>query len=208
MTPMIVALQDRPSSNSFGMCPLIIKREGCELYEVTGHSSGLMLITAKEFNEFIHHNLTVSLKLPPNSINPVGLWLGSKFSAEAARLNAPALPKMDENWHQPLEPCQKEGWYSIKEPGEAYQTLEEWTAKAGIEALAGNNSDLASLMEWVLPFSPVTRAAVYFTRATAEEKQKELELQLRLERGARKNLTYGDLIREYQRTKELLLSKG
>lgn len=204
---IIIALLDKPSSKSFGMCPLIVRNSEYDFYQITGLASGIKRLEQKEYEQLEGHYLKVQLPLPLHQSNPVASWLGSRFYARAEELKAPPLPLMDECWHQPLEPYTEEGKYCIKEPAEAYKTLDDWVTKAGFQALTSNNDKISYLMHWTLPTSPKTKAALYFTQPTEERKRRELESQLKLLNDAGRNITKEELILEHERTKQILLSQ-
>lgn len=201
----IVALLDKPSSKSFGVCAILTKREGCGLYEVPSFASGVKLIGQAEVDAYGGHILEVKSLLPDGFSKPSALWLGNQFQNQAEELNAPPLPEVDENWHQPLEPHANEGNYTIREHPEVYDVLDDWVTAAGIEALTKNSFDLASLMAWTLPLSPKTTAAMYFTEPDEEKKQEEIQWQMRIRKGRGKPVTKKELIQEHEETRRLLL---
>lgn len=174
----VIGLLDMPSRNSFGMLCLITKPDSVGYYEVTGlapESQHKKIISPRQLDLLAGQYFAVELPLPENLSNPVALWLGGQFCARADGLNAPSLPKIDENWHQPLKPFEAEGWYSIKEPKETYQILEDFVSAVAIEALAKNSPDLASLMKCTLSFHPKTVAVDYFTQPDEQKKRRKLE---------------------------------
>ncbi len=203
---IIIALLDKPSSKSFGMCPLIIKHAEYSFYQITGLSSGIRALDQKEYDQLEGHYLKVQSPLPLDQPNPVALWLGSQFYAKVEELQAPPLPPVDNSWHQPLEPFATQGRYSIKEPSKAYKILDNWITAAGILALRSNNYEISYLMHWTLPTSPKTKAALYFTQPTTERKRQELEWQLKLENDAGRPITNEELIQKHEKTRLILLS--
>ena len=176
--PTIVALLDKPSSESFGMTALIVQPACSEMYQTMGLASGNMIITSDHFAQFQGgHWLNVHSSLPNNLTNPVALWLGTNFYTKATELKAPTLPTIDENWYLPLKPNERRGRYTIKEPAEAYKILDDWVTETAREALARNSYDLAVLTRWTLPCSPLSKAALYFTTPDAQGKEVELKRQ-------------------------------
>ncbi|HLD80149.1 MAG TPA: hypothetical protein VJA18_06330 [Candidatus Nanoarchaeia archaeon] len=200
MKHTIVALLDRPSTDSFAMNALVVQNDQTDLYKTTGLVRNRTL-TPKEVEDLYGHILRVSLPLPENLVNPAAVWIGDKFYAKAQELDAPALPDTT-TWSRPLEPYMHEGKYSIKSAADTYKTLEQWTIAAAREALVRNSHDLAVLAGWTLTMHPATKAALYFTTT---DRRSELELQLRIEWDKKK--TRDDLIREHEAVRSALLQR-
>ena len=197
--PTIVALLDKPSSESFGMLGIIVNSQG------RYHTLGLPKngsVSKIEFEMLQGHILEVNGPLPKDLVNPVALWLGSEFQTKATELKAPALPTLNEHWRSPLEPNERRGKYTIKESAEAYKILDEWVTETAREALVRNDYDLAVLTRWTLPMHPATKAALYYA-APASEKKRELDWQLRTER----KVSAEQLIQEHEKVRSQLLER-
>lgn len=205
----IVALLDKPSPNSFGMCPLITRFYDNNFCEVLGLSSGIKTISIEELDQLYRqgHILKVKSQLPKNLSNPVALWLGNKFFIKADYLSAPPLPQIDKTWHSPLKPHHESGKYTIKDCREAFNILNSWVTTTGIEALTTNNHEFAKLMNWTLPLSPITQASLYFTAPTNESKQRELKWQLRINQNPNNKVTLNDLIERHEKLRSQLIQK-
>lgn len=199
----VIALYDKPSTESFGMAA-IIAEYGQEQYEVLGFSTGAFYITKFYLEQKLGgHILQVSSPLPIGIDVPTALWLGNEFRMKANRFNVPELPQIDEDWFAPLQPYQHIGHYAVRDSNEVYKVLDDWTRLAGIQALKENNRGIASLMNWVLPLSPITEAVGYFTAANETERQKVLGWQTAI--GSKKR-TAEELIQQHERTRYSLLS--
>lgn len=203
--PTIVALLDKPSTQSFGMTRLIVTVNSLnEMYQTTGLASRNRAVTPYELNQQLNgHILKVQSLLPGNLSNPVALWLGTQFYTKATTLNAPSLPVIDEHWHQPLEPHFNDGKYTVKEPAEAYKILDGWVTETAREALVRKNYDLAVLTRWTLPMHPATKAALYFTAADSE-KERELDWQLLIDR---RKISVEVLKQEHEKVRSQLLER-
>lgn len=202
--PIIVALLDKPSTESFGMTGLIVKIDDfSKIYRTTGLAPRNRMVTPYELHDQLRgHILDVQSLLPADLVNPIALWLGSNFYAKAIALHAPPLPVIDKNWHQPLEPNEAMGKYTIKEPQKAYKILEDWVNEAAREALVRDSYDLAVLTRWTLPMHPATKAALYYTPKTALQQSHELNWQLRTDKRSAEQL-----IQEHERVRSELLEK-
>ena len=204
----VVALLDKPSTDSFGMTGLIVKigeiDDFSEIYRTTGLAPKNRMVTAYELNRQLgSHILEVQSPLPSGLLNPVALWMGSNFYTKATELKAPTLPMVDDNWYSPPAPDVTRGKYTITESKKAYKILDDWVTEAAKEALVRNCYDLAVLTRWTLPIHPATKAALYYTAPTTLQRAVELEWQLATDR----KISAEKLIQEHEEVREKLLER-
>ena len=201
----VVALLDRPRSESFGMVPVVVERER-KLY-VNGLASESAW-RSRDINEkYVQlrdggqlYEVNDYLCVSPDLINPAALWVGHQFRGRAEELQAPALPLLDGNWLR-----HSQGYYTLQEPAQAYQTLENWVNAAGVSVLTRDDNsgyDIATLMKWTLPSADETLAALYYTAPTDEFRTRELAWQERIERKSA-----DELIQLHERTRDRLFSR-
>ena len=176
------------------MCPLVTTTDH-RVYQVRGLDSGLRYISKKSWNnEYGGHILEIEDELPQDATNPVGLWLGHSFASRAVELKGPKLPSTQE-WKE-----LSDGRYKIEECQCAYSILNDWVEAAGKESLERKDYQLACMMRWALPFSPVTQAVLYFT---TENKSIELQWQSRTS-----GKTVDELVRNHLELKERLVGRN
>ena len=188
----VVALLEKPSTESFGMVGILVADN--DHYVALGLTRSPNLVTKKEYNKLGGHIMPVEVRLPDSFTNPTALWLGSEFYRKAKVLNSSTLPDVD-RWHRPID--SEVGWFSFQEPAKAYQQLEDWVREAAPKGM--QNAEIAKMMRWTLPSHPITQAALYFT---AEDKQAELQWQMRMRRD---KIHPDELIAQYETIRRKVL---
>ncbi len=195
----IVGLWDKPSAKSFGLLCVVMKA-GAE-YVISGFERPLV-ISSKEFAELYDVYQVILLTgsvLSCDYEKPIALWLGREFCEKARELKAPELPS-HRYWPAPCAPFENEGQYSIHEYGVGFECISQWVRRSAEEALRKNDASLADLLKWALPDAPETYTAVYFTRQTAGQREREIAWRLRLYGKTRERM-----LQEYETVKKELL---
>jgi hypothetical protein len=190
----VVALLDRPSSESMGAVPLVSGGTG-GVFAVRGlANSPEQSIADDDLQELVASHQAIGFH-PPVSIdlasvvsNPVAMWIGREFEENASNLGVPAPPL-------PSDQVVKvpDGRAALANSGEVYARLEAWLERAFRTVVEDSNEPLARLMAQVLPDHQFTQAALWCSARSDKRRTQELDWFLRLRRDAGKPAVKRDL---------------
>lgn len=176
----IVALLDRPSPKSFGMVPFVEQTSDSE-YIVHGlKNRPAMPLSEHDLDELIDHGsiLPINQRVEADiEKTTVAGWLGKDFKQKAVAIPS-GIPEA--RLYQVVD--QGQFWLADRDSVKGAQ--EDWVEKAARQVFENGDVDLAKLMIWVLPDHERTRAAIWHTKPTDNEKQERIAWWVRLERDA------------------------
>jgi hypothetical protein len=187
----IIALLDRPSPRSFGMVPFVLLARGFK-------GRPAWRLEARDVEELVldRHALRVDATVPdPIDDDTVAGWLGRQFLQEAGSIPA-GVP-----WER-RRPAADDGHFWLAQRADLYQTLERWVHEAACDVFERDDARLAKLMIWVRPDSAVTRAALWSTKKTEEERKERIAWWVRLERDAGRPTTEAEMTERLRHIRE------
>lgn len=168
----LIALLDKPSIESFGMVPLLVRKDGEErLYVYRGAKDAPPTTHSdREFRMMTHHMRVVEvrhIRFEEEPVDKVAGWLGMAFLANSRRLG---LPDPDVTGDYPTyvfgaadQPLVSEGVFWFASPDDVFARLEIWLLFAAKEAFRRKSAEVAGLMHWCLPMRDETQAAIWYT---------------------------------------------
>ena len=188
------ALLDRPSSRSFVAVPFVAEGQDGTL-EIHGlERSRRPSLTEDSLQDLVEggHVLAVDQNLTVGGRRGISLlagWIGDRFREESAAAGAPPLGNF-----LPAERWRAEGGeFWLDKTSELENILDRWLREAARISFSQRRAAVAERMVWVLPRRDETRAALWYTRPTQEERERELAWWLRLEQDAGEDTTHENL---------------
>ena len=192
----VKGLLDRPSPQSLGMLGIVVERDtGPSCLDGVVGMSGTP-IDESEFLQLLESGDAQRAEGPSvddDSRQYSALWVGNKFTDSAMRLNV-ALPPLPKS----AQKIREEGMYWVGPTQHVWRVLDSWLLRAFRRSVRENDAELATLMTWVLPDRPETRAAVWHT--IPGERKTNLDWWARLDRD------HGDAKASSRHLKELYKS--
>jgi hypothetical protein len=180
----LVALLDRPSSESMGALPIVSVSGGSGLAVHGLATSAKQQIADDDLRELLASHQAIGFH-PPVPVdfgsevsNAVAMWIGREFEAKAINLGVPAPPLPSEQVVRVPD-----GQAAVANSAEVYARLEAWLERA-FRAVVGVNSNqaLARLMAQVLPDHEFTQAALWHSAVSERERSQEIDWFMRLRR--------------------------
>lgn len=170
---LIVAIADRPSPKSFGIVPFIARTDEGRLL-VAGHRQTEI---DEDYLQWLYRN-----PIGAHDVSKAGArldafgrglsagWLGDLFLSDCARLGA-APPETPTTWRAE----EAEGRFWIGPRADIIACRVRWIDAAARQVVRTGSKELADLMKWANPHCPEAEAAVWFTRPTEKERDRELQ---------------------------------
>ena len=180
----VLALADRPHTNSFGMVPIIVDVGLLEDFICLGLAPASWqrsMVSKKEFSTLLNSghvtdisylNLVVEANLKKPNLFATG-WLGDIFFEESIAIGIP-VSDIPQNSHF----IKEWGRFWFEDSKVLYKRLKNWVQLAATRVFREKNVKLVELMQWTLPSAPETLAAFWYVKEKEAEKDKEIEWQL------------------------------
>jgi len=185
-----------------GVVPILVRADDRRLFVSGMATSGDREISETEVDDLRQDGNLIWLDTPIPLVQATPLaawWVGSRFAAEAKRLDAP-IPPIANSGRVPIH---GHGIASLRVPSDAFRNIEGWVRRASRAAIVRNDPALARLTAWVLPDSIHSRAAIWKTSPASEQKL-ELSWHVRRERDSGRRTMSDDLRGQLLRHCQLL----
>jgi hypothetical protein len=216
MSGTVVALLDAPSSKAFGMAPFVLRREDGQLVvmgisELRGRPLDRALLDLR-----IRSGDALEVAQGPQvegAEDAVAGWIGAQFLERLENLGEQgrilAAPLHRRIGSPASHGLGDRGYFWITGHARLMRELETWVQKAGHMVLQNvaqaQSRDLAEMMDWTLPESALTQAALLFT-SCPEDREQQLRWTLRLRHGQGHSLDEEALLNELEHLRARLSS--